>query len=64
MFMISFFRFKKGIFKKMIIKDHGSFGKEMVIRKRIDLQDGILFANSKIRGDWVFIIWRSKINDS
>jgi hypothetical protein len=56
MFMISFFRFQKGFFKKLIIIDQHSFGKGMIIRKSTDLQDGILFANPKIRVVWVSII--------
>ncbi len=32
MFMISFFRFQKGFFKKLIIIDQHSFGKGMIIR--------------------------------
>jgi Reverse transcriptase (RNA-dependent DNA polymerase). len=33
MFMISFFRYRKGFFKKLIIIDHGSFGKGITIKK-------------------------------
>ena len=33
MFMVSFFRYRKGFFKKLIIIDRGFFGKGMIIRK-------------------------------
>lgn len=49
MFMISFFRSQNEFLKKLIIIDLASFGKVMIIKRSIDLQDGILFVNQKIR---------------